>query len=214
MTTQTPDFPDLHELKAFLKCATPDSWVEKALADIPTLLIDHAHCERKAASTALSLLHRHIQYPDVCYRLSRLAREEMRHFEQVHRLMTKRGITYKPLTASRYAKTLHDLVRPSEPGLLLDQLLIAAIIEARSCERFSAIAPHLDEELSKFYLGLLASEARHYTMYVDLAKQVANEQDHSGRTWQFMEKRLQEFLRVEAETIQAPEDVMRFHSGA
>ena len=205
---------ELEELKAFLRCPTPESWVEKALADIPTLLIDHAHCERKAASTALSLLHRHIQYPDLCYRLSRLAREELRHFEQVHRIMMTRDIAYKPLSASRYAKTLHDLVRPSEPGLLLDQLLIAAIIEARSCERFAAIAPHLDEELSKFYMGLLASEARHYTMYVDLAKRIAREQDHSGRTWQFMERRLQEFLQVEAETIQAPEEIMRFHSGA
>ena len=180
MDNKEVTYADLSQLKAFLHCETPASWIEKALADIPTLLIDHAHCERKAASTALSLLHRHIQYSNVCYRLSRLAREEMRHFEQVHRLMTKRGITYKPLTASRYAKTLHDLVRPSDPGLLLDQLLIAAIIEARSCERFAAIAPHLDETLTKFYMGLLASEARHYSMYVDLAQRISREQDHSG----------------------------------
>ncbi len=188
----------------FLLCATPDAWIENALADIPTLLVDHANCEKKAASTAVGLLFRYAAYEDLTFRMSRLAREELRHFEQVQRLMLERHVDYVPLTASRYAGGLMQHVRPSEPDRLIDTLIIGAFIEARSCERFQTLAPHLDQKLSKFYLGLTASEARHFEHYLALAKNYAANDIGS---------RVHEFAAIEADLILGPDKEFRFHSG-
>ena len=196
---------DLEPINEFLPCSTPSAWIEAALADQPTLLIDHANCEKKAAATALSLMHRHVEQPSLLDKMSRLAREELRHFEQVLKIMRARGIDYLPLSASRYAAGLHESVRKREPGRLVDTLIIGALIEARSCERFAALVPHLDEELGDFYHSLLRSESRHFQDYLTLARQLAGAEE--------VDSRLALFRQREAELIQNPDTEMRFHSG-
>ncbi|MAB24732.1 tRNA-(ms[2]io[6]A)-hydroxylase [Pseudomonas neustonica] len=192
------------ELVAFLPCATPDAWVEQALAHPQELLIDHANCEKKAASTALNLMFRYIDKPDLLQKMSRLAREELRHFEQVIALMTKRGVTYRGLSASHYAQRLRQHVRTVEPGRLVDTLIVGAFIEARSCERFAKLAPHLDEELGDFYRSLLKSEARHYQDYLKLAHSYA-----AGP----IDDRIALFSEQEAQAVLADDQEFRFHSG-
>lgn len=194
----------VRDIQAFLPCATPQAWIDAALANPALMLIDHAHCEKKAASTALSLMYRYVDNPDLLNRMSRLAREELRHFEQVLAIMARRGVRYGHLSPSRYAAGLRAVVRPEDPGRLVDVLVVGAIIEARSCERFAALAPHLDDELSGFYNGLLKSEARHYKDYVTLA-----EQANGGP----VTDRLDVFLAAERALIEQPDAEFRFHSG-
>lgn len=194
----------LDDIRAFLPCRTPDQWIENALARQDTLLIDHAHCEKKAASTALSLMYRYVDNPDLLHRMSRLAREELRHFEQVLAIMKKRGVTYGHLTPARYAAELRKEVRAEDPGRLVDILIVGAIIEARSCERFAALAPHLDESLADFYTSLLKSEARHYRDYLTLAEKAAGES---------IDDRIATFIGIEKGLIERPDTEFRFHSG-
>ena len=197
----------LAPVRAFLPCETPDSWVREALQPDheATLLIDHANCEKKAAATALSLMHRYVERAELLDKMSRLAREELRHFEQVLKLMRSRKIDYAPLTASRYAQGLHKGVRKQEPGRLVDTLIVGALIEARSCERFARLAPYLAPELKAFYESLLKSEARHFNDYLSLAKPLCDAQ--------MFEKRLAYFRGLEADLVQSPDAEFRFHSG-
>ena len=193
------------EIDAFLGCRTPDAWIEAALADQETLLIDHKNCEFKAASTALSLIAKYNTHLDLINMMSRLAREELVHHEQVLRLMKRRGVPLRPVSAGRYASGLRRLVRAHEPVKLVDTLVVGAFIEARSCERFAALVPHLDEELGRFYHGLLKSEARHYQGYLKLAHNYGDEADIARRV---------ELVRAaEVELIQSPDQELRFHSG-
>ena len=113
----------LPEIEAFLLCPTPDTWIAQALQNQDVMLIDHANCEKKAASTALTLLFRYIEKADLQHNLSRLAREELRHFEQVAALMKKRGIAYRPVSAALYAQRLHKHMRTSEPHMLVGRLM-------------------------------------------------------------------------------------------
>lgn len=196
---------DITPITDFLLCRTPQAWIERALREPLILLVDHANCEKKAASTALGLMYRYIDKHDLLQKLSRLAREELRHFEQVIALMKKRGIPYEALTASRYASGLHQHARKQDPGRLVDTLIMGAIIEARSCERFAALAPHLDPVLQKFYLSLLQSESRHFTDYLALAQRYADE-DISCRTRFFLEQ--------ERVLIESSDNEFRFHSGS
>lgn len=193
------------EIEAFLACRTPDAWVDAALADQETMLIDHKNCEFKAASTALSLIAKYNTHVDLINMMSRLAREELVHHEQVLRLMKKRKVALRPLSAGRYASGLRKVVRAHEPVKLVDTLVVGAFIEARSCERFAAVVPHLDEELGKFYHGLLKSEARHYQGYLKLAYQYGEAAD--------VERTLERVREVEAELITTPDVEFRFHSG-
>lgn len=195
---------DLSPIHDFLPCATPQAWIEAALANQELLLIDHAHCEKKAASTALGLMYRYMDDPDLLHRMSRLAREELRHFEQVLSILQKRGIVYRHLTPARYAQGLHQQARKEEPGRLVDTLIIGGIIEARSCERFSVVAPLLDRGLADFYESLLKSEARHYEDYLKLAEKAAGGP---------VSERVAGLLAVEADLVQGPDDRFRFHSG-
>ena len=195
----------LQEIEDFLPCHTPQLWIENALANPELLLIDHANCEKKAASTALNLMYRYVDNFDLLNKMSRLAREELRHFEQVIAIMKRRNIEYRQITASRYAVKLRDAVRPNDPDKLVDILIVGAIIEARSCERFARIATFLDEELEKFYLSLLKSEGRHFKDYLTLAVTVASQQE--------VDERLAVFLEIEKQLIQSPDTVFRFHSG-
>ena len=191
----------------FLTTATPEAWLEEACRRLPELLLDHANCELKAASTALGFLYR---YPDrlaLAQRMSRLAREELRHFEQVRALMDEMQVPFERLSASRYAGSLREAARKNEPGKLLDLLLIGALIEARSCERFALLAPRLPVMLSRFYSGLLASEACHFEHYIAFAR------SESGAADAEIDARLAELKQVEAELVVQPDAVFRFHSG-
>lgn len=194
----------LDEIRAFLGAETPSAWVQAALQQQSILLIDHANCEKKAAATALNLLFRYPQHDRLSHRLSRLAREELRHFEQVAALMKKRGIAYEHLSSARYASGLRDCVRTHEPAKLVDILIVGAFIEARSCERFAALAPHLDDDLRRFYESLLQSEARHYQDYLALAREYAQEP---------IEPHIARIRARETELIVTPDAEFRFHSG-
>ncbi len=196
---------DITPVLEFLACPTPEAWVEWALENPEILLIDHANCEKKAASTALNLLYRYVEHYTLLNRLSRLAREELRHFEQVTAIMKSRGMAYPQLSASRYAGELRKGVRTHEPGRLVDTLLTGAIIEARSCERFAALAPLLDDQLSDFYTSLLKSESRHFLDYLRLAEQLSSREE--------VERRLPPMLALEKSLIEQPDTEFRFHSG-
>lgn len=188
-----------------LAAPTPHEWIAAANADLPLILVDHAHCEKKAASSALNLLFRYPENPLLVHRMSRLAREELRHFEQVLKLMEKRRIAYRHLTPSRYADGLRKHARTHEPARLVDILVIGAFIEARSCERFQALAPALDDrEIADFYLGLCESESRHFRHYLELAEEVAGAD---------ISERVDFFRGVEAKLSSAPDGELRFHSG-
>ncbi len=154
--------------------------------------------------TAINNIHRYPDDAELLNKMSRLAREELRHFEQVLKIIKKRGLKYGQLSASRYAAGLRDEARKNEPGKLVDVLIIGAFIEARSCERFATLAPKLDDELKEFYQSLLKSEARHYQDYLKLATKYAGE-DISERVAFFREK--------EAGLIVSPDQEFRFHSG-
>jgi tRNA 2-(methylsulfanyl)-N6-isopentenyladenosine37 hydroxylase len=195
----------LSEIRLFLGCETPDAWIEMALQQQDTLLIDHANCEKKAATTAMTLLYKHIDRDDLLKKMSQLAREELLHFEQVINIMNERGIRYRHVSSSRYAAALREQVRKGN-GLeeLVDVLIIGAFIEARSCERFARLAPHLDAQLEKFYRSLLRSEGRHYQDYLGLAAQYASEA---------IEPRVAFFRELERSLIEEPDQEFRFHSG-
>jgi len=196
---------DLTPVLSFLPCRTPDGWVRAAIADQRTMLIDHANCEKKAAATALSLMHRYTDNFILLNKMSRLAREELRHFEQVLKIMAQRGVVYEPISASRYAAGLRDEVRRKEPGKLMDTLLVGALIEARSCERFAALIPHLDDVLADFYTSLLKSEARHFHDYLKLAEQTGSSEE--------VAERLSSLKAREKELVESTDGEFRFHSG-
>jgi tRNA-(ms[2]io[6]A)-hydroxylase len=202
VSVQVPD-----NIAAFLDTQTPPEWLDLASERLPEMLLDHANCELKAASTALGFLYRYPDRTALAQRMSRLAREELRHFEQVRSIMDDMGIPFERLSASRYAGGLRDAARPNEPHKLLDLLLIGALIEARSCERFARIAPRLPERLGKFYGGLLASEARHFEHYIAFAKSECDVDE------EVIEQRLRELKAIEAALILEPDTEFRFHSG-
>ena len=189
----------------FLFCSTPSSWLEAAKQNIPTLLIDHANCEKKAASTALNLMYRYVDKPKLLLQMSKLAREELRHFEQVVTLINKRNLDYTQLSSSRYAGELRKSVRTFEPARLLDTLIVSAIVEARSCERFASLAPLLEDDLSRFYSELLKSEERHFRVYLDLAETISEDFP--------LEERIEFFLEEDCRLIQTEDADFRFHSG-
>ncbi len=192
-------------ISEFLAVPTPDAWIDEATSRIPELLLDHANCELKAASTALGFLYRYPERSELAQRMSRLAREELRHFEQVRRIMQDMQVPFRRLTASRYAGELRDAVRDHEPARMTDLLLVGALIEARSCERFARLAPELPERLGRFYSGLLASEARHFEHYIAFARAEGDAGD--------VEERLAELQALEAHLVTEPDSEFRFHSG-
>jgi tRNA-(ms[2]io[6]A)-hydroxylase len=205
---------------AFLRCRTPPRWVEAAVADLDTLLLDHASLELKAAQQAQALIYRYgarewrgraglsdAFRSRLVHRLSRLAREELRHFEKVVALIESRGGRFTAIPASRYAAGLHELASRGEPGALVDALIIGAVIEARSCERFFSLVEKsgwLDEELEAFSASLLAAEARHFEGYLALARGVGGDAT---------EARINGFLAKDAELVSAADSELRFLSG-
>ncbi|MGB5331488.1 MAG: tRNA isopentenyl-2-thiomethyl-A-37 hydroxylase MiaE [Woeseiaceae bacterium] len=191
----------------FLDEPTPGEWLDEACSRLPEMLLDHANCELKAASTALGFLYRYPERTALAQRMSRLAREELRHFEQVRSIMDDMQIPFQRLSASRYAGTLRDAARPAEPHKLLDMLLIGALIEARSCERFAMLVPRLPQKLGRFYGGLLASEARHFEHYIAFARSECGVADAE------VDVRLAELKDIEAALVSDPDPDFRFHSG-
>ena len=193
------------EIRGFLHVPTPDAWVSHALGDLGTLLVDHANCEYKAAATGMSLITKYRHLPRLQRLMARLVREEMLHYEQVLLFMERMGVEFRPLSASRYARTLRESARTDEAGRLVDLLIIGAIVEARSCERFATLWPHLPTSLGRYYKSVLRSEGRHYQDYLALARENGDERS--------VNERLAHFLTIDAQLIQSPDSEFRFHSG-
>ncbi|SHI08551.1 tRNA-(ms[2]io[6]A)-hydroxylase [Ferrimonas marina] len=233
----------LAPVRGFLGCATPKAWLDAAEQALPLLLIDHCNCELKAAQAAIRLMRRYgdndqdllawvapyeavafgrmapedllaqpgagrvplpTQRSELTDKLHLLVREELHHFRQVLALMQSRGVDYRHVSAGRYAVELRRHCRNQEPARQVDLLIIGAFIEARSCERFAALIPRVDPELGAFYHSLLRSEARHFEDYLTLARQLEGEG---------LEERVARFAQWEAELIQSPDPLFRFHSG-
>lgn len=243
----------LKPINSFLKCATPDSWVEQASKpeNLDVVLLDHLICELKAAQSAMFLIRKYAvdkdsgdallawlkPFEDFTYRkegnwrellkhntLSKsmlpksgtpygqdlidkmvlLIKEELHHFYQVLEIMYDCQIEYRNITSSRYAKGLLTHVTNHEPDTLIDKLICGAYIEARSCERFAKLAPHVDKGLGEFYVSLLRSEARHFEDYLNLARQIAGTD---------LQQKIHHFGRVEAELILSKDTDFKFHSG-
>jgi tRNA-(ms[2]io[6]A)-hydroxylase len=177
---------------------------------MPDMLIDHAHCEKKAASTAVGLIFRYPHHGALMVPLSRLAREELAHFEQVLEILRRREIPFRRMRPSPYAGRLMEVVGEREPDRVLDTLLCCSLIEARSCERMQLLAGALvdrDPELATLYRGLLASEARHHDTYVDLARAVGAADEEALR------ERLDRIARHEAAVMADAPWVPRLHNG-
>ncbi|OOR93445.1 tRNA-(ms[2]io[6]A)-hydroxylase [Moraxella caviae] len=205
ITTRARATTDISHIHEFLGARTSDEWLAAAKQSLPLLMQDHANCEKKAAGTAMNLIFRYEFHRDLQERLAQLVREEMLHYEQVLSLMKERGIAWSHLPAGRYAKGLLKHKRTWEPAGMVDVLIIGAFIEARSCERFSALADVIDDEkLARYYKYLLKSESRHYEDYLALARSVTDED---------IDERVAFFRAVEAELIDSPDDELRFHSG-
>jgi tRNA-(ms[2]io[6]A)-hydroxylase len=189
---------------SILRAPTPQEWVATAVERWRELLVDHANCEKKAASTALALMFAYPEDHALAMALSRLAREELRHFEQVQKMMITLGVEFERQQPGRYASGLRTVLRTSEPGRKLDLLLAGALIEARSSERFRLLSSRLQPPLADFYTQLERSEARHFELYVGLARAAAPDR------WR---ERLETLAQREAELATEPDPVFRFHSG-
>lgn len=196
----------------FLGCTTPQAWLDEALNHLDLLMQDHANCEKKAASTAMNLMFRYSFFSDLQVKLAQLVREEMLHYEQVLELMKKRGQAWSSISAGRYAGGLRKEVRTYEPEALIDILVIGAFVEARSCERFYALAPLVDDELGRYYRYLLKSESRHYEDYLALAMDVATTHQLKNPK-ENIQARIEHIREVEKNLILSPDDTFRFHSG-
>ena len=185
---------------------TSPQWLPRAGAHLDEVLLDHAHCEKKAAGAAVKMLFSYPHYRYLQEPLAELAREELDHFRQVLRHLDARGVRYEAIRPSPYAMALHGLVRRDEPDRLVDMLLISALIEARSSERFGLLAAGLeDSALADFYHSLLACEARHHGIYVGLAERLISRVE--------LDARLARLAEHEAEIIQRPCDWVRLHAG-
>ncbi|MGN5726631.1 tRNA-(ms[2]io[6]A)-hydroxylase [Acinetobacter calcoaceticus] len=197
---------------AFLGCQTPKAWLDEAINNLDILMQDHANCEKKAASTAMNLMFRYSFFPDLQVKLAQLVREEMLHYEQVLELMAKRGQKWDGLSAGRYAGGLRKEIRTYEPEALIDVLVVGAFVEARSCERFHALAPRVDDELGRYYRYLLKSESRHFEDYLALALDVAKTAKMKNPK-EDIQQRIEHIREVEKNLILTPDDTFRFHSG-
>lgn len=188
-----------------LQAPTDASWLAQVDSNLEEVLIDHAHCEKKAAGTALNLIFHYVEDIELCREMTEIVNEELEHFHMVIDLLARRGIRFRRLKPSQYGARLHALVRKSEPERAVDRLLVAGLIEARSCERFQALASHVkDAELAEFYRSLFESEARHHSTYTRLAKHFAPEE--------VVDARLAELYRAEAEIMSEREPRARMHS--
>ena len=184
---------------------TPERWLTQVESQLDLLLIDHAHCEKKAAGVAMNLLFAYVENAELTRAMTEIVAEELDHFHQVRALLDRRGIRFFKLPPSQYGPRLHELVSRQEPQRAVDRLLVAALIEARSCERFGLLRDRLaDRELADFYGSLFESEARHHSTYVRLAKDFQSEEA--------VRSRLAELAAAEAAIVEAGEAEPRMHS--
>jgi tRNA-(ms[2]io[6]A)-hydroxylase len=191
-----------------LKTETDPRWADLAIKDLEEVLTDHAYCEQKAASTAISLIVKYPEYPELVTEMSALAREEMEHFQRVHEIILKRGYELGRERKDEYVNELLSFVRKDASRIvnLVEKLLFSAMIEARSCERFRVLSENIeDAELSAFYRELMASEAGHYTLFLSLARKFGNPEGVD------VDKRWREFLDFEADLIKRYESRARIH---
>lgn len=185
-----------------LKVPSQESWIEAARNDLDTVLLDHAHCEKKAAVNAMALVSRYPERETLVREMIALAREEMEHFAMVYEFIKRRGGELRRDPGDRYAQALHKEVRPHEPTRMLDLLLVAALIEARSCERFSILSREVrDEELRAFYSSLLASEAGHYRTFCDIAREYFPEDEVRARLDALTEREAEIVLSLSSEPM-------------
>lgn len=196
-----------------LESRTSDRWLGQVDAGLEEILIDHAHCEKKAAGTAMNLLFAYVENIELCREMTEIVEEELEHFHLVIDLLNRRGIRFRRLTPSTYGRKLNDLVRRQEPERAVDRLLVAGLIEARSCERFDLLRKHMrrplgggqaDAELADFYESLFESEARHHSTYVRLAKHFASDE--------VVQHRLSELAAAEAAIVAEGDPLPRMHS--
>lgn len=188
-----------------LQSASTARWLAQVDTGLDEVLIDHAHCEKKAAGVAMNLLFSYVDHVALARAMTEIVNEELEHFRLVLDLLERRGIPFKKLSPSGYGARLHDLIRKDEPARAVDRLLVAGLIEARSCERFQLLAEHVtDPELRDFYRSLFESEARHHSTYVRLAFDFQPEA--------IVRERLHELSAREAEIIEIGDPVPRMHS--
>lgn len=190
-----------------LQSVSAERWLRQVDASLEEVLIDHAHCERKAASTAMNLLNSYTEDRELGREMTRIVEEELEHYHLVLDLLQRRGIPFRRLAPGPYGRRLNALVRPREPERAVDRLLVASLIEARSCERFRLLADHVrprDPELSEFYASLFESEARHHTTYVRLAERFADREE--------VRQRLDQLSEEESRIIAEGSELPRMHS--
>jgi len=188
-----------------LHTPTPERWLKQVENHLDLLLIDHAHCEKKAAGVAMNLLFSYVEHAELTRAMTEIVQEELDHFHQVRAILDRRHIRFYKLSPSAYGAKLHELVNKQEPQRAVDRLLVAGLIEARSCERFGLLRDHLqDRELAEFYGSLFESEARHHTTYVRLAANFL--------TADAVRRRLAELAEAEGRIIAAGEPQLRMHS--
>ena len=188
-----------------LKSKSSQRWLSQVDENLDEVLIDHAHCEKKAAGTAMNLLVAYVDNLPLTRAMSEIVNEELEHFHMVLEILEQRNIPFRRLKPSSYGRNLHELIRRSEPERAVDRLLVAGLIEARSCERFELLKSHIREpELAAFYGGLFESEARHHSVYVRLAKGFADEES--------VKSRLNELAVAEAGIIEKGDPFARMHS--
>jgi tRNA 2-(methylsulfanyl)-N6-isopentenyladenosine37 hydroxylase len=174
--------PNYHHRMLHLHSTSPDRWLSQVDKNLNTVLIDHAHCEQKAASTAMHLMFEYVENEDLCQQMTEIITEELEHFHLVLALLKQRGVRFYKMKPGTYGRKLMQLCRRQEPHKAVDRLLIAALIEARSCERFVLLRDHLqDAQLSEFYGSLYESEARHHATYVRLAQSYDTDEAVDGR---------------------------------
>ena len=190
-----------------LQSSSSERWLHQVDQNLEEILIDHAHCEKKAAGTAMNLLFAYVENQELCREMIEIVNEELEHFNLVLDIINRRNIQFRRLKPSSYGRKLNDLVRKNEPDKAIDRLLVACLIEARSCERFDFLRKHMegkDQELADFYDSLFESEARHHTTYVRMAKYFADDE--------VVKQRLNELSALEAEIIAVGDELPRMHS--
>lgn len=188
-----------------LKSTSSDRWLAQVEMDLEEILIDHAHCEKKAAGCAMNLLFAYVDHEPLTKAMTEIVNEELEHFHMVLEILAKRNIKFRKQKPSSYGRKLNDLVRKFEPERAVDRLLVAGLIEARSCERFDLLQKNVsDQELAEFYGSLFESEARHHSTYVKLAKRFASDDQ--------VKARLAELAQAEAEIIATGDPYARMHS--
>ncbi len=196
--------PHVRVLQEILHTPTSERWLPMALANLDAILVDHAHCEKKAAAAALSLIAQYPEHATLVQHCVGLAQEELRHFKQVHRLILQRGLVLTRDPGDPYARALLQHTRDGAKDRMVDRLLICALIEARSCERLGLLGDGLtDPALAPFYRGLAKAEAGHYRLFVDLARTVQPAAK--------VDARLQVLCAAEAELITSLPVLPRIH---